>query len=199
MVRWGVFSRVYASVSNVNYQASIIRPSTTHIHTNTHAAPQRSCISPSALVRSARYYAIIPPYICRIKSSLTQVVRHTWQNALTLRVCFDRYELGTRYRRWSHRRWPRRKCSPWRENKGNMCYCVILLLPPNLIELGYTMLDSLELRGVNSWASSIENSRWNAGDAAASRHRWAENVQLPAIRVTSVWTGFVHRVFMFSS
>lgn len=48
------------------------------------------------------------------------------------------------------------------------------------------MLDSLELRGVNSWESSIENNLWNTGDAAASKHRCAENVQLPEIRVTSV-------------
>lgn len=61
------------------------------------------------------------------------------------------------------------------------------------------MLDSLELRGVNSWESSIENSRWKAGDAAASKHRWAKNVMLPVIRVTSVWTGRVHKLFMFSS
>jgi hypothetical protein len=61
------------------------------------------------------------------------------------------------------------------------------------------MLDSLELRGVSSWASSTENSRWKVGDAAASKHRWAKNVQLPAISVTSVWTGLVHRLFMFSS
>lgn len=62
-----------------------------------------------------------------------------------------------------------------------------------------TMLDSLELLGVCSCTSSIVKSRWNAGEAAASRHRCVENVQFPAIRVTSVCTGFNHSVIMFSS
>lgn len=49
-----------------------------------------------------------------------------------------------------------------------------------------TMLDSLALLVLSSPVRSVQNSRWRAGEAAASMNLWAENPTEPATNITSV-------------